>query len=1075
LVPVIEDGKIISVTIKEPGRGYLVAPTIEIYGNGSNASIKTTIDDAGQITSVTVENSGYGYNDSTTVIVRNFAVLILSDASSNGKWSIYSYIPSTNSWYKSLSYSYDVTKYWNYIDWYATGYNQFTTIQHSVNTYADLYQLDDSIGDRVKIRVTNSGRWVLLEKYATSTSIDWTLSYNVVGSENGTIQFNSLLYNFKDTAVGFDGSIYDAVVYDNYAEAELRIILNAIKDDLLIDNLKGEYLKLFFTSIRYAMSEQTYIDWIFKTSFVNVMHNVGKLHQAVTYKNDNLSNFEDYVSEVKPYRTQVREYISSYDVLENTNTSVSDFDLPAAYDSDTKTINVVDSNNPLINTYPWKNWLDNVGYSVIDIKITDSGSEYISEPVIRIVSDTGSGATAKAFIVNKKIVRIKLITAGSKYITTPVIEIVGGYNSAGTAARAVAILGNSVVRTSNLKLKFDRIYQDYVIDDLQFSEQIENVSGTKVQFVLQWMPNLTIGKTTVIINGLAEIRDNYTMGTVSTIVNGHAVYTGVITFKTAPAKNSVIIVNYYKNTEMLTATDRIHYYYQPLSGELGKDIPQLMSGVDYGGVTVGGLNFDIVHGWDSVPYHSDTWDNFNPDINDISITVGDEFSYDIRLPYIPDNGTRYNVYYVAVGQESIRLDAPDFEVGVVNHDNANAIMATPVSPGDTDIIEIPSSINASAGDTFIIRKETSDGSIVNDYDTILSGGEFTRGSAAGLAAEDIIVDGDDFYSTVNGYGPEEVVPGQVVDTLAIKVYTKSTTGAFMQFKNMLNTVTYSRLNNNKKTKLVKDLLQTDTTITVLNSAGFDSANQVANRPGVIYINGERIEYFTNLNNVLGGLRRGTMGTGVPSIHKAQTVVQELGSNESISYTDTVRMDQFVSDGSTVVTLSYAPKKSTSTWSFATGFTSEIPVDYGQTDDIEVFVGGYDDNAEWVSGINYVVNDIVNVGVYTYRCLVAHISGTDFKNDRFKWVYFIGSVRLKKAPFTVHNINVNPSSPAGDVQFDADFSVNGTSKQVRLTHPITPGTLITVIRKTGVHWEIGSAPVVAFINAVPAASYEPPVI
>jgi hypothetical protein len=1075
LSPVIEDGKILEVIIEEPGRGYLVAPTIEIYGVGSSASLKTTIDETGQIASVVVENSGYGYTDSTTLIVRNFAVLILSDSTSNGKWSIYSYVPSTSSWYKSLSYSYDVTKYWHYTDWYATGYNQFTSIQHSVNTYADLYQLNDKVGDRVKVRVTTSGRWVLLEKYAASTSIDWTLSYNVIGSENGTVQFSSLLYNFKDTAVGFDGSIYDASVYDNYAEAELRIILNAIKDDLLIDDLKDDYLKLFFTSIRYAMSEQTYIDWIFKTSFVNVMHNVGELRQEVTYKNDNLSNFEDYVSEVKPYRTQVREYISSYDVLENSNTSVSDFDLPAAYDSVTKTINAVDTNNPLINTYPWKNWFDNVGYSIVDIKITDSGSEYISEPIIKIVSETGNGATAKAFIVNKQIARIRLISGGSGYTTTPEIEIVGGYNSSGTAARAVAILGNSVIRTSNLKLKFDRIYQDFVIDDLQFSEQIENVTGTKVQFVLKWMPDLTIGKTTVTINELAEIRDNYTMGTVSTIVNGHPVYTGVITFKTAPSKNSIIIVNYYKNTEMLNATDRIQYYYQPLAGELGKDIPQLMSGVDYGGVTVGGLNFDIVHGWDSVPYHSDTWDNFNPDINDISITVGNEFSYDIKMPYIPSNGTRYNVYYVAVGMESIRLDAPDYEVGVINAINPNAIMSTPVASGDTDVIEIPSSVNASAGDTFIIRKETSDGSVVNDYDTILSGGAFTRGSAAGLAAEDIIVDGDEFYSTVNGYGPEEVVPGQVVDTLAIKVYTKSATGAFMQFKNMLNTVTYSRLNNNKKTKLAKDLLQTDTTITVLNSSGFDGANQIANNPGIIYINGERIEYFTNQNNVLGNLRRGTMGTGVPSVHKAQSVVQEISLNEKLSYSDTVRMDQFVASGSNIVTLSYAPKKSSSSWSFASGFTSTLPSEYGQTDEVEVFVGGYDDNAVWISGINYELNDIVNVGVYIYRCIVAHTSSTEFKDDRFRWTYFIGNIRLKKAPFTVHNMNVNPNSPAGDVQFDADFSVNGTSKQIRLTHPVTPGTLITVIRKTGVYWELGSAPVIAFINAVPASEYEPPVI
>jgi hypothetical protein len=1081
LTPIIVNGNISSVVINDAGRGYLIAPTVIIYGNGSNASIKTVINEIGQIVSIIIENSGFGYDDNTVLSVRTFSTLVLSDSTSNGNWSIYSYNTSNNLWFKILTASYDVNKYWNYVDWYETGYNQFTIIQHSVNTYADLYQLDASIGDNVKIRITNSGRWVLLKKYQESTSIDWTESYKVIGSENGTIQFSSLLYNFKDTVIGYDGAIYDSIVYDNYADVELRIILNAIKTDLLIGiDLKPKYLDLFFTSVRYALSEQTYIDWIFKTSFVNVTHNVGNLHQSATYKNDNLSNFEDYVSEVKPYRTQVREYTSVYDVLENSNFSVSDFDLPAAYDSTAKKIDVVDVNSPLINTYPWKNWVDNVGYSVIDIKIINGGSEYVTEPVVTIVSDTGEGATARAFIVNNQISRIKLLTTGLKYTTTPIVKIEGGNRSTGTTAQAIAILGNSLIRTSNIKLKFDRIYQDYVIDDLQQIDTINSsiVTGNKVQFVLTWLPDVTIGRTTVTINGLPELRNNYTIGSVTSIVNGHTVHTGVVTFKTAPAKSSIIVVTYYKNIEVLTATDRIHYYYNPTSGNIGKDLPQLMSGIDYGGVVVGGLNFDIVHGWDSMPYYSERWDNIDPADNDYTVVVGSSFSYSIALPYVPEIGTRFNVYYKKVDTtDTVRVDASDYSFGVVNT-NVDVVMLTPVTTGESNIIELPGSLNVSAGDTIIIRKETSDGSVVNDYDTLLSGGNFAMGSAAGITPEDIVVDGDEFYSTVNGYGPEEVVPGQVVDTLAIKVYTKLETGAFMQFKDMLNTVKYTRLERDKKTKLAKDLLQGDTTITLVDSTNFENPNQLVNRPGVIDINGERIEFFTNENNTLGGLRRGTMGTGVASIHKANSVVQEIGSAESISYTDTVKIDQFtitdanitiLSDGTaaTVIELSYIPKKSSASW--------VIDSVYGQTDEIEVFVGGYKSDEMWESNVSYLVNDIVNVGVYAYRCIVAHTSSVNFKNDRNKWIYFIGNIRLKKAPYTVHNINLSTLSSTGDIQFNADFAVTGASRRVLITCPITPGTLVSVIRKTGVYWQTGSEEITAFINAVPSAEYEPPTI
>ena len=46
--------------------------------------------------------------------------------------------------------------------------------------------------------------------------------------------------------------------------------------------------KLFFASIRHVFSEQQYVDWVFKTSFLNAIHNIGTLASPPNYKNDNL-------------------------------------------------------------------------------------------------------------------------------------------------------------------------------------------------------------------------------------------------------------------------------------------------------------------------------------------------------------------------------------------------------------------------------------------------------------------------------------------------------------------------------------------------------------------------------------------------------------------------------------------------------------------------------------------------------------------------------------------------------------------------------------------------------------------
>jgi len=142
--------------------------------------------------------------------------------------------------------------------------------------------------------------------------------------------------------------------------------------------------------------------------------------------------------------------------------------------------------------------------------------------------------------------------------------------------------------------------------------------------------------------------------------------------------------------------------------------------------------------------------------------------------------------------------------------------------------------------------------------------------------------------------------------------------AYMQFKDMLNRVHYKRLNKAKSTLLSKDLTQFDVSITVDDSTVLDTPNAAKNVPGIIEINGERIEYFVKVGNVLSQIRRGTLGTGVPVYHSKDSNVQNIGSSETIPYKDEFIVTTHTSDGvSRIVALPYIPK----------------------INDMEVFVGG----------------------------------------------------------------------------------------------------------------------------------------
>ena len=170
-------------------------------------------------------------------------------------------------------------------------------------------------------------------------------------------------------------------------------------------------------------------------------------------------------------------------------------------------------------------------------------------------------------------------------------------------------------------------------------------------------------------------------------------------------------------------------------------------------------------------------------------------------------------------------------------------------------------------------------------------------------------------------------------------------------------------------------------------------------------------------------------------------------------------------------------KTTTDWkkTYPSGFISSIPDGFNQADDIDVFVGGYN-AVDWAPGVSYSVGDIVNFASYQYKCIVANTSSTNFNSDITNWSYFVGNIRLKKQPFTVYNVSQAPTSPEGDVQFDAEFAVDGTTNSIRLTTPVAVGTRVTVVRRTGKIWDStvniqeDTSPYAVFIKAVPGAWY-----
>ena len=175
-----------------------------------------------------------------------------------------------------------------------------------------------------------------------------------------------------------------------------------------------------------------------------------------------------------------------------------------------------------------------------------------------------------------------------------------------------------------------------------------------------------------------------------------------------------------------------------------------------------------------------------------------------------------------------------------------------------------------------------------------------------------------------------------------------------------------------------------------------------NRPGVITINGERIEYLGKTDSTLTYLRRGTLGTGIAAVYPVGEMVRDSGTEQTIPYKDNVIDTVVVATGSSrLVPVEFTPTVQSGTTSGTSWYRDTIPTGYGQCNEIEVFVAGR---------------------------------------------------RLRKHPMAIFDANTGPDSPTGDIQHEAEFSVNGTTGEVRLTEMPAAGVLIRVQKRLGRVWD-----------------------
>lgn len=493
-----------------------------------------------------------------------YKVLVETDFNNDGLWTIYRKT-AQNTWELTNIQAYDTSAYWNTVDWYSTEFNTKQIPKFVVNTKNDISKIDTMLpGDLIKVKNNGHNQF---EYYLVSSDLSLTL----VGLQNGTIQLSTALYNYEKEQTGFANGGFDTARYSQTPELEIRRILVALRDDIFVNNLAIEFNNMIFVLFRFALVEHKSLDWMFKTSFISVLHKIRKLEQYPNYQRDNQNFLIDYINEVKPYRTKIREYLLDYTGEELWDGNVTDFDLPAYYDKDLQLFRSPSGEQPtddaMYELPEYYEWAKNHYLHLDSILLENAGEGYTLPPVITITGGGGFGATAYAVVANGKIKRIIVDHAGYRYTSTPVITISGGN---GVGAKAYPLMTNGQTRKIATTIKFDRYTYNSTV-------------GPWAPFKLYYK-----GDAFIYNNEVYKARNTYTSGAVF----------------------DASLVDVYPDAEFLNAADRVSAFYNPHAGMLGKELPQLMRGLEYPGVQVKGSTFNDSPGFDVNSFDTIGYDAF---------------------------------------------------------------------------------------------------------------------------------------------------------------------------------------------------------------------------------------------------------------------------------------------------------------------------------------------------------------------------------------------------------------------------------------------------------------------------------
>ena len=274
---------------------------------------------------VNIEEARHNFIDYVNYLIND--ICLVSDINN---WDVV-----LNSTFVEGGVTYDISKYWNYVDWSLVerSVNNEVLFEYDITNLADMTV--ESKFDLINSNtVYSEDTYVYVRNAVHKDNINRPEVYRYVNSEwvlvwkrKGTIKFSEELWYQSKFGHGFDTVAFDVTGFDSCLGNILGKIFDELRNRIFVSKkYRMLYNKLWFTCLSLAVSENTVNDFAFKTTFVDlkVLHPV--LVNTPIYQNYTMDAIEQFFNDIKPFHTKLRSSIEAVTYTEATEVEITEQD-----------------------------------------------------------------------------------------------------------------------------------------------------------------------------------------------------------------------------------------------------------------------------------------------------------------------------------------------------------------------------------------------------------------------------------------------------------------------------------------------------------------------------------------------------------------------------------------------------------------------------------------------------------------------------------------------------------------------------------------------------------------------------